>query len=106
MCFAQLVILIFGVIPIERTSVFVHYCCHVNSVVFVWMKRILSSTVVCVYVGRPRLHKALLVAPLNERLHIKSDGELSFSFLYSGSLIPRLLSVPRQFNSRLLVNSG
>jgi hypothetical protein len=51
------------------------------------MKRILSGTVVCVYVGRPRQHKALLVAQLNERLHIKPDGGLSFSFLYRGSLI-------------------
>jgi len=90
MCFAELVVLISGVIPVERTSVFVHCCCHMNSVVFVWMKRILSSTVVCVYVGRPRQHKALLVAQLNERLHIKSDSALSFFF-----------SVPPRFNSRL-----
>ena len=33
MCFVQLV-LIFGVIPVERSSVFVHYCCQMNSVVF------------------------------------------------------------------------
>jgi hypothetical protein len=91
MCFAQLVILIFGVIPVERSSVFVYYCCPVNSVVFVWMKRSLSSNVVCVYVDRPRLHKALLVAQLNGRLHIKSDGALSFSFPHRGCLIPGLL---------------
>jgi hypothetical protein len=51
------------------------------------MKRVLSSTVVRVYVGKPRQHKALLVAQLNERLHIKSDGAPSFSFLYGSILI-------------------
>jgi hypothetical protein len=101
MCFAQLVILTFGVIPIERTSVFVHCCCHMNSVVFVRMKRILSSIVVCVYVGRPRQHKAILVAQLNERLHITSDGVLSFSFLYRGCLIHDL----RPFRLKYLFTS-
>jgi hypothetical protein len=83
MCSEQLVILIFGVIPVERTSVFVHKACHMNSVC-------LAETRIVWYCGLRWCGQAEAKQSTPccaiERLHIKSDGALSFSVRHSGSL--------------------